>query len=113
MPGMSRIQKVPEPAAPQPRIWTFHDLRLKVSKAALIPRPETEVLALWAVEKAKAVGGDAVRTADLCTGSGCLALFIAAKEPRANVLATDISEDALALAKENAAALKLESRVSF
>ena len=91
----------------------FIDLRIKVSKAALIPRPETEVLAQWAAEKARAVAGDAVRAADVCTGTGCVALYIAAKEPRASVLATDISADALALAAENAAALKLESRVTF
>ena len=91
----------------------FIDLRLKVNKATLIPRPETEVLALWAVEKSKAVEGESVTVVDLCTGSGCLGLFVASKDPRAKVTATDLSAEALALAKENAAALKLEERVAF
>jgi len=94
----------------------FLDLRLKVGPAVLIPRPETEILALWAVERAKEFAlersGD-VRVADMCTGSGCLALYIAAKEPRAAVAAADISASALAVAEENARALKLEGRVTF
>ena len=91
----------------------FIDLRLKVNKATLIPRPETEVLALWAVEKSKAVEGESVAVVDLCTGSGCLGLFVASKDPRAKVVATDLSADALALAKENAEALKLNERIAF
>ena len=59
----------------------FMDLQLKVTPAVLIPRPETEVLALWAVERAKECAArlepgaqtPAVRVLDMCTGSGCLA----------------------------------------
>ena len=91
----------------------FIDIKLKVSKSALIPRPETEALAVWAVDKAKAVAGDSVRVVDLCTGTGCVALYVASKEPRAALIATDLSPEALALAAENAAALKLEGRVNF
>jgi release factor glutamine methyltransferase len=91
----------------------FIDLKIKVNRATLIPRPETELLALWAVAKAKAVEGESVSVVDLCTGTGCVALYIAHKDPRAKIVATDISLEALALAKTNADALKLESRMTF
>lgn len=91
----------------------FVDLKLSVTKDVLIPRPETELLALWAVERLKCVSGDALRAMDLCTGSGCLALFVASKEPRAKVSAADISAAALAIAKKNAESLKLAERVDF
>ncbi|HYF50247.1 MAG TPA: peptide chain release factor N(5)-glutamine methyltransferase [Planctomycetota bacterium] len=93
----------------------FIDLTLKVSNAVLIPRPETEELAVWAVERLQEIPPErsSVHALDLCTGSGCLALYIASKEPRAKVAATDISREALDIAKENAAALKLSDRVEF
>ncbi|HEY3321770.1 MAG TPA: peptide chain release factor N(5)-glutamine methyltransferase [Planctomycetota bacterium] len=91
----------------------FHDLKLKLSPAVLIPRPETELLGQWALEKLKALPGEALRALDLCTGSGCIALYLAAKDPRAKVDATDISPEALAIAAENARALKVDERVAF
>lgn len=91
----------------------FIDIKLKVAKGVLIPRPETELLALWAVERLKEIPGDSVTVLDLCTGSGCLALFIAAKEPRAKVVASDLSPEALAIAKKNAEDLKLTERIQF
>ncbi|MCZ7648460.1 MAG: peptide chain release factor N(5)-glutamine methyltransferase [Planctomycetota bacterium] len=91
----------------------FLALKLKVTPAVLIPRPETEELAAWAVEKLKAVPGEAPRLLDLGAGSGCLALAAAHGEPRASVLATDASAAALEVARENAAALGLAGRVAF
>jgi release factor glutamine methyltransferase len=93
----------------------FIDLQLKVSPAVLIPRPETEELAVWAVETLKAIPAEqtSLSVLDLCTGSGCLALYIAKKEPRAKVTATDISAPALAVAKENSETLKLAERIDF
>lgn len=91
----------------------FIDLKVRVSKGVLIPRPETELLALWAVERLKASSGDALRALDLCTGSGCLALFMASKEPRAKITATDLSPAALAIARQNAETLKLIERIEF
>lgn len=86
----------------------FLDLELAVDPRALIPRPETEGLA-------KRLRGllplDGARAADLGTGSGCLALSLAAAG--AQVLAIDISEGALALARQNAAALGLDGRLRF
>ncbi len=96
----------------------FVDLKLKVTPAALIPRPETEVLAAWAVktlegEKGRRGEGEKARVLDLCTGSGCVALYVASKVSDAQVVATDLSGDALGLAKENGAGLKLSERMSF
>jgi len=88
----------------------FIDLKIKVTRAALIPRPETEVLAAWAAERAQKYFSTAL---DLCTGTGCIALYVATKVPSAKVIATDISPDALALARENANALGLSERIEF
>ena len=79
----------------------FYGYTIKVDERVLIPRPETELLVRQAVASLK--DGDSVL--DLCTGSGAVAIAIAceaAKDKAVSVLATDISEDALALARENA-----------
>jgi release factor glutamine methyltransferase len=94
----------------------FIDLQIKVTPAALIPRPETEILAVWAVDRLKeahAKSSSVPRVLDLCTGTGCVALYSASKIPDATVIATDISTAALTLARENAVALKLDARVEF
>ena len=90
----------------------FIDLKLKVTRAALIPRPETEILAAWAADRVKEFG-EGARVLDLCTGTGCVALYVASKVPGARVAASDLSPQALELARENAAALKLDARVDF
>jgi release factor glutamine methyltransferase len=73
----------------------------KVDARALIPRPETELV----VEAALAALPEAGAALDLCTGSGCIGVTLALERPKARVAATDLSKDALALARENAAAL--------
>jgi release factor glutamine methyltransferase len=70
----------------------------------LVPRPETEMLVEIALELTTAPEPIVV---DACTGSGAIALAIAQERPGANVYATDVSPEALALAAENAAALSL------
>jgi release factor glutamine methyltransferase len=78
----------------------FMNLVLKTTPAALIPRPETEVLVESAVSLMRK---HPARILDIGTGSGCIALSLAQELPEARVLAVDISSEALALAKENAA----------
>lgn len=80
--------------------WGFRRLTLRVDRRALIPRPETETL----VERCLALldGDAAPRVLDVGTGSGAVALAIADEHLGARVTAIDVSEDALALARENA-----------
>ena len=88
----------------------FHGLDLRVTPAVLIPRPETETLVDCALERLPA--DREVRVLDLGTGSGAIALAIAHARPLASVVATDVSIDALAVARENAARLDL-TNVAF
>ncbi|WP_454829535.1 peptide chain release factor N(5)-glutamine methyltransferase [Pseudoxanthomonas wuyuanensis] len=80
----------------------FWTLDLAVTRDTLVPRPETELLVELALERI--APGQPARVADLGTGSGAIALAIASERPQAQVLATDISDAALALACGNAAA---------
>jgi release factor glutamine methyltransferase len=88
----------------------FWSLDLGVSPAVLIPRPDTELLVEWALERLRGVQPPQV--ADLGTGSGAIALAIAKERSDARVVAVDISEDALTQARHNARVLGLE-RVEF
>jgi release factor glutamine methyltransferase len=81
----------------------FFGHRFRVSPAVLIPRPETEGLVERALEHIPADRPSAVL--DLGTGSGCIAISIALARPQARVYALDCSSEAVALARENAAAL--------
>jgi release factor glutamine methyltransferase len=85
--------------------WGFRTLDLLVDERVLIPRPETEVVAGLAIDAARASEGSAV-TVDLGTGSGAIALALAAELwPHVEVWATDASADALAVARANLAGL--------
>ena len=86
----------------------FHGRSFLCDKRALVPRPETEQLCELVL-----VGGPATRVLDVGTGSGVIALTLAAAWPEAKVEAADLSPDALALARENAARLGLAERVQF
>lgn len=77
----------------------FLGLKFNLGKGVLIPRPETEILALEAIKTIKNKNGYVL---DLCTGSGCIAITIAKSFPEAIVFGVDISEDALRYAEENA-----------
>ncbi|RKH75996.1 peptide chain release factor N(5)-glutamine methyltransferase [Corallococcus sp. AB045] len=88
----------------------FYNRPFKVDARVLIPRPETELLVEAVLHS---VPKDAPsRVLDVCTGSGCIAISVAAERPQATVLATDLSKDACALARENAQALGVAERVN-
>lgn len=77
----------------------------KVSPAVLIPRPETEELCQWVVEEVREqwrAAGEALSVLDIGTGSGCIAVTLAAELAEARVRAWDISEEALQVARGNA-----------
>ena len=86
----------------------FHGRTFLCDKRALIPRPETEQLCELVL-----TAGAAKSVLDVGTGSGVIALTLAAEWPEAQVEAVDLSADALALARENAARLGLAERVQF
>jgi release factor glutamine methyltransferase len=89
----------------------FADCQLKVDARALVPRPETELLFERIIEHLGAT--QPARILDLGTGTGALALALAKRFPNAQVIASDYSKEALALAVENAKLNQLEHRVSF
>lgn len=78
----------------------FYGNTIKVNKNVLIPRFETEELVEKTIEKIKNKFDKKINILDLCTGSGCIAITLK-KELNSNITATDISSDALAVAKEN------------
>lgn len=91
----------------------FFGLSFYVTESVLVPRPETEILAEAALNCLKTLqterkatslsaSDSVVRVLDLCTGSGCLAITLKHQEPTANVWASDISIEALTIAKKNA-----------
>ena len=99
--------------------WSFRTLDLMVDRRVLIPRPETEVVAGWAVDEVvrrSAVSGHdrEVIVVDLGTGSGAIALSVAVECASAWVYATDVSAEALAVARANLAGLgRAAARVSL
>jgi release factor glutamine methyltransferase len=82
-----------------------------VSPAVLIPRPETEILVEATLARLAGIAAPVV--ADVGTGSGCIAVSTAAERSDAQVIATDLSPDALAVARNNAAQIGVADRVSF
>ena len=85
----------------------FHGHRFKVTPAVLIPRPETEQLIDMIIDENSASD---LQVLDMGTGSGCIAISLARALKFAQVDALDVSRDALAVARENAAALKVKVR---
>jgi release factor glutamine methyltransferase len=89
----------------------FHGREFHCDARALVPRPETERLVELVLERVPLE--KPVAMLDVGTGSGVIAVTLAAERPVARVVALDRSEDALALARENAVKLGVDSRVSF
>jgi len=94
----------------------FCGLEIQVDKNVLVPRPETELLAeqgwLFLNERVAATSGG-VTALEIGTGSGCIAVALTAKSPRVQVTATDISQEALEVARRNAIALGFSERIRF
>ena len=91
--------------------WEFYGLELTVNPSVLIPRSDTEVLASAAIDYA-AKAGEGARVLDLCTGSGCVGLAVAAHVPGCRVVMADISEKALKVARANARVHDKNGRVA-
>lgn len=90
--------------------WEFYGLPLDITRDVLIPRADTEVIAQRGIELAGQYG-EGCRVLDLCTGSGCVGLAIAAHVPEAKVVMVDISDEALHVARANARRNQLSRRV--
>lgn len=93
-------RKAGEPVAYLTGERGFWTLDLAVTPATLIPRPETELLVEQALQRLPE--GAALRVADLGTGSGAIALALAKERPQAQLVATDLSDEALTIARSNA-----------
>ncbi len=91
--------------------WEFYGLPVTVSPGVLIPRTDTEVLAERVIEICKE-SSDGMRVMDLCAGTGCLGLAIAANVPLCRVLLADISPEALRLCRVNIQRNNLARRVT-
>jgi len=88
----------------------FWSIPIEVNESVLVPRPDTETLVEEALKLADKANGP-MRILDLCTGSGCIAAALAKELPQAELVATDLSEDALEVAERNLAFA--EGRVKF
>lgn len=100
-----------EPAAYLVGRWGFYGLDLAVTPDVLIPRMDTEVLVDCALARLRGKT-ELARVLDLCTGSGCIGCAIASALPQSRAVLADISAPALAVARENIAALGLAGRVT-
>ena len=91
----------------------FRELELLVDPRVLIPRPETEVLVDEVLAWARAGGAEALTAVDVGTGSGAISLSLVREGPFRRVVATDVSPDALAVARANAEGLGMDGQIEF
>ena len=91
--------------------WEFYGLPLDISRDVLIPRSDTEVLAEQAILAARAAG-EGARVLDLCAGSGCVGLAVAANAPQCRAVLADVSEEALKICRQNIRRNDLNARVT-
>jgi len=87
----------------------FYGLSFRVDSRVLVPRPETETL----VDRALELAGQEAAVLEIGTGSGCVAVAMAIARPGWEITATDISEHALEVARENAKIHGVDDRISF
>jgi release factor glutamine methyltransferase len=102
-----------EPIAYLTGVAHFFNLEFEVNRDVLIPRPDTETLVENVLQLVRNQSGmEAPRILDLCTGSGCIAIALASRLKHATVIATDISANAVAVARRNAQKLGVADRVA-
>ena len=89
----------------------FRGLRIQITPDVLVPRPETEILVEWALERLPARGTRRLRVADVGTGSGCIACALAVARDDLDVVAVDISSAAARVARDNARRLGQPARM--
>ncbi len=89
----------------------FWKLLLNLTDAVLVPRPETECIVDMILKRTQT--NEAFRMADLGVGSGAILLSVLSERPAAKGVGTDVSEDALAVARDNAAGIGLDDRAAF
>jgi release factor glutamine methyltransferase len=92
---------------------SFCGHEILVSRHALIPRPETEQLAELGWKYLSTINSEQPTALDFGTGTGCIAIALAAKCPNARITALDISPEALALARQNAGQNQVAERIDF
>lgn len=102
-----------EPLAYIVGVKEFWNLAIAVSPDVLIPRPETELLVEVALDRLRGPLANHALVADVCTGSGCVAIALAVERPDIRIIATDISEPALAIAAQNAVRHGVADRIRF
>ena len=91
----------------------FYGRKFKVTEAVMVPCPETEILMDSVLRSARFCPSKPVRILDIGTGSGVLALTLKLENPELEITASDVSEEALAVARENAARFKIEDDIRF
>jgi release factor glutamine methyltransferase len=91
----------------------FYGRMFGVDERVLVPRPETELAIEWAVRHLRAIGRENGSAADVGTGSGAIAITLASELPELSVYASDVSQDALAVARRNAARNDVFQHVTF
>ncbi|MBQ1915237.1 MAG: peptide chain release factor N(5)-glutamine methyltransferase [Selenomonadaceae bacterium] len=106
-----RVQRVPVAYLVGHR--EFMGLPFQVSRATLVPRPETELLVQAALERLKGFAGDSLLFADIGTGTGAICLSVLHFLPGSRAVTVDISPEAIAVARKNAEAMGLSERVEF
>jgi release factor glutamine methyltransferase len=111
--GMIRRRGRREPLQHITGSTSFCGLEIAVNRHALVPRPETELLAEFGWKFLSTFNSQPSTALDFGTGSGCIAVALAVKCPAAKIIATDISADALALASQNAGRHNVAERIEF
>lgn len=109
--SLARRRLAGEPLAYILGKWDFYGMELTVNPSVLIPRPDTEIIAQRAIEIARG-SGDHCRVLDLCCGTGCIGLAVAKHAPNCRVVLSDISEEALAVARQNVRSSQLSRQIT-